>query len=128
MAAWRAGDASSGRALAPAMAGPVDQDDAMVLLEPVAERKPHVLEIAARAVQQHDRRIVVGGLGARRRDRPHAGAPADLHEPAGGRMSALDPARADEREPAASTAKSESRIPMPITVMRSNRTTMRRPD
>src|SRR5262249_44627623 len=83
-------------ALAPAMAGPVEQDDAMMLLEPIGEREPHVLEIAARAVQQHDRRIIVGGLRPLvdvDHMQPRA---ADLHEAAGRRMSLRNPACADD--------------------------------
>jgi len=108
------------------MAGPIEQDDPMVFLEPVGERKPHVLEIAAGAVQQHHRRIVLGGLRPLV-DIDHMQPPAtDLHErPAGGWACAI--LRAPTIEPAASAANSESRIPNPITVMRSNRNTMRRP-
>ena len=43
------------RARAPAMAGTVDQDDAMLLGQEVAERMPHRFEVGARAVQHHDR-------------------------------------------------------------------------
>ena len=50
------------------------QDDAMVRAEPVAERKPHVFEIAARAVQQHHRQLVGGRARVRCRDRPRAAA------------------------------------------------------
>src|SRR4029434_9864866 len=44
------------RPRAPAMAGTIDQDDAMVVGEEVAERTAHCLEIRACAVQHHDRR------------------------------------------------------------------------
>ncbi|MGY3123419.1 hypothetical protein ACVWXQ_007356 [Bradyrhizobium sp. S3.14.4] len=40
---------------APAVTGTVDQDDAMVFGQEVAERTPHRFEIGARAVQHHDR-------------------------------------------------------------------------
>src|SRR3954464_2495548 len=43
------------RTRAPAMAGTVDQDDAMVCGEEIAKRAPHRLEIRACAVQHHDR-------------------------------------------------------------------------
>ncbi len=40
-----------GPSLTPTVAGPVDQDDAMLARELIAERDLHVAEVAARAVQ-----------------------------------------------------------------------------
>ena len=45
-------------ALTPAEAGPVEEYDAVAGGEALAERKTHVLEIAAGAMQQHDRRRI----------------------------------------------------------------------
>src|SRR5215510_16029334 len=68
----------------------------MAFLQTIGECKPHVLEIAARAVQQHDRRIV-GGLRTLV-DVDYMQSPtADLHEPASRRMSLRYSARADDR-------------------------------
>jgi hypothetical protein len=47
-------------ARAPAMAGTVDQDHAMIFREPVPERLPHHLEIRTSAMQHHDRQT--GGV------------------------------------------------------------------
>lgn len=44
--------------LTPTVAGSIDQDDAIARGKDVAQRDPHVAQIAARAVQQHDRRRV----------------------------------------------------------------------
>ena len=44
--------------VAPAVAGPVDEDHAIVRGQPVGQRQAHVFEIGARAVQHHDRRRI----------------------------------------------------------------------
>ena len=79
------------------MTRPIEQNDAMVFLQTIGECKPHVLEIAARAMQQHHRWIVVGGLRPLVDiDHMQPCAP-DLHKPPGRRMSLRNPARADDR-------------------------------
>jgi hypothetical protein len=45
------------RAVAPAVAGAIDQNDPAGLGQPVAEREPKVAEIAAGATHQHDRPV-----------------------------------------------------------------------
>jgi len=78
---------------APAMPRTIDQDHAMIAREPLAQSQPHVVEIAARAVQQHDRHADI------LRDKlENVQAPAvDLHQAAGRRMLPLDQERADSR-------------------------------
>src|SRR5262245_48768588 len=49
------------QALAPAAPRPVDQDDAMPAHEPITEREPHILEIAAGAVEQDEREVAGRG-------------------------------------------------------------------
>ena len=48
------------RAVAPAVAGAIDQNDPAGLRQPVAERQPEVAEIAAGTVHQHDRPVRIG--------------------------------------------------------------------
>ena len=48
--------AAAASAPAPAKTGTVDQDDAVARRQPLAERKPHVFEIAAGAVNEDERR------------------------------------------------------------------------
>ena len=73
------------RPTAPTVPRPVDQDDAIARGQPVAERQPHILEIAAGAVQQHDRRRVNGAK--LQQMQPAAG---DLDKASLWRMGALD--------------------------------------
>jgi hypothetical protein len=49
------------RAVAPAVAGAIDQNDPARLRQPVAEREPEVAEIAAGTMHQHDRPVRIGG-------------------------------------------------------------------
>src|ERR1700728_5143889 len=49
------------RPLAPALARPIDENDALPRRKRLAERKPHVFEIAAGAMQENDRRLVRAG-------------------------------------------------------------------
>ena len=79
--------------VAPAVAGPVDEDHAIVRGQPVGQRQAHVFEIGARAVQQHDRRRV--GWAKLHQVKPAA---FDLDETARGRMGALDLVDPDSRE------------------------------
>ena len=83
---------AAARPVAPAVARPIDQDDAIARGEPVAERDAHVVEIAAGAVQQHDRRRA-GGAKLQQMQ-PAAG---HLDKAPGRRMGALDAANADAR-------------------------------
>src|SRR3954468_7885715 len=84
------------RPIAPTVPRPIDQDDAMARGQPVAERQPHVLKIAAGAVQQHDWRRV--WRAKFQQMQPAAG---DLDKASLWRMGALDAANAElgqERE------------------------------
>jgi hypothetical protein len=78
---------------APAMPRTIDQDHAMIAREPLAQSQPHVLEIAARAVQQHDRDTTV----LRAKFKNVQAPTVDLHRAAGRRMLPLDQERADSR-------------------------------
>ena len=44
---------------APALARPIDQNDAMRSGEPLPESKPHVFEVAARTVKKNDRQRMI---------------------------------------------------------------------
>jgi hypothetical protein len=88
----RRGVGGAARAVAPAMAWPVDQDDAVALRQPVAERQPHVGEVAARAVQQHDRRRI-----ARSKFEDMETSAIDIDETSGRRIAALDRIGAGQR-------------------------------
>ena len=72
--------------VAPAVAGTVDEDHAIVRRQPIGERQAHVLKIGARPVQQHDRRCI----GRAKLDQVKA-ATLDLDETARRRMGPLDP-------------------------------------
>ena len=80
-------------ALAPAEAGAIDQYDAMPPGEALAERKPHVFEIAAGAVDKNDRHA---GIGAKL-DHMLTQA-ADVDQTPARRMRPLDQPRADKSD------------------------------
>jgi hypothetical protein len=68
---------------------PVDQDDAVLRRQPLAQRQPGVAEIAAGAMQQQHRRSVRGA------EFQHMQAAAvDVDKAAGRRIAALDQPRA----------------------------------
>jgi hypothetical protein len=46
--------------IAPAVSRSIDHDDSITLRQPISERKPHVFEIVAGAMQQNDRRRIGG--------------------------------------------------------------------
>ena len=78
-------------AFAPAEAGAIDQDDAVPRGKTLAERQPHVFEIAAGAVEKNDRQTG----SAAKLDHMLAQA-ADVDEAAARRMRPLDQPRPDE--------------------------------
>jgi hypothetical protein len=80
---------------APAVAGAVDQDHAMMLGQHFAERLSHRLEIAARAMHQQDRRA--GGVGRPQFDHIQRRA-GDIHNFPLERIMALDHKNADLRD------------------------------
>jgi hypothetical protein len=78
------------------MARPIDQDDAAARRQCISKRETLVLEIAARAMQQHDRRAD-GSAWRREIDdvQPTAG---NRHEAAGGAVDAFKPSDAKRRD------------------------------
>ncbi len=89
----RRGVGHTARAIAEPVAGPIDQDHAPLVRERHAEGEALVFEIAARSVQQHDRRIVRlrPDLDDVKRSAGHR------HEPAGGTMRTLEKCEAKRR-------------------------------
>ncbi len=88
------------RAVAPAVAGTIDQNDASRPREPVAEREPEVAEISAGAMDQHDRPARIGcvrgaftSASGWRQIEDVKPAAVDFDETAGGRMGRLDAPR-----------------------------------
>src|SRR5579883_1906058 len=92
----RRGIAASAGTIAEAVAGPIDQNDAAPRRERVPEGEPLVLEIAARAMQQHDRRT--GGRTRRRQIDDMQPAAGGGHEATRGWMDAFKPRDADCRD------------------------------
>ncbi len=77
------------------MSGAVDQDDAAVRRQPVAEGEAQVLEIAARAMHKHDREPVARRRGAKLQHMQLAAL--DLDEAPGSRMGSFDARRFHDR-------------------------------
>src|SRR5262249_23920604 len=93
------------RAVAEAMPGTVDQDHAPAPRERVAEREALVLEIAAGAVQQYDRRLAALGPDL------HHVEPAAGHrnEAAGRTMRAIEDRNGDRRDGGANGENTDKR-------------------
>jgi hypothetical protein len=80
-------------AFAPAKSGAIDKNDAMPCGQPLAERQPHVFEIAAGAMDKNDRQ---SGIGAELGDM--LAQAADVDEAAARRMRPLDQPRPDKSD------------------------------
>ena len=79
------------RTRAPAVAGAVYQNDTMRGSKLFAERQPHVLKIAAGAVDQNDRRLGAGSIGGQAKHRHVQAYALHLNELAGRRMRGFKP-------------------------------------
>ena len=86
---------NAARPVAPAMSGAVDQDDAAVRCQPVAEGEAQVLEIAAGAMHKHDRELVLTRRGAKLQHMQLAAL--DLDQAPRSRMGSFDAGRFQDR-------------------------------